>query len=121
MNRRHARELTALTDQDNVGMVEVPDGEDPVVKNYERAASVLGVDPGTTHAAYKGKSLRVNRQAGRRCDSATCPVDNSYIHYAEQYLRVVRGDDALEMFHVDCFRDEFGEGLGDVGGKGSGS
>lgn len=84
--------------------------------NAQRAAKVLGVDPGTAHPAYKGKSIRVNRQTGRRCDAGECPVTNGYIHYGEEYVRVVRGDDTLEMFHVPCFRTEFGEGSSDHAG-----
>lgn len=80
-----------------------------MTSNAERAAKVLGVEPSTTHPAYLGKSVRTNRVTGRRCDGGTCPVEKKYIHYGEQYVRVVRRDGALEMFHVPCFQDEFGE------------
>lgn len=82
-----------------------------MTSNKQRAALVLGVDPGASHPAYRAKSIRVNRQPGRRCDSETCPVKGRWIHYGEQYMRVVRKDNLLEMFHVlPCFREEFGEG-----------
>lgn len=87
--------------------------------NAQRAAKVLGSTPGTPHPAYEGKSVRVNRVTGRQCDSGDCPVIKGTIHYGEQYVRVVRKDGTLEMFHVPCFQDEFGEGSDDGGSTGS--
>lgn len=116
MTRRRLRELTALTDQTNVGMVIVEEPpEQDTRTNLQRAAEVLGIVPGASHPACRAVTVRTNREPGRRCDSDECPVDHKYIHYGEEYARVVRNDDRLEMFHVPCFQTEFGEGLSSNG------
>jgi hypothetical protein len=58
--------------------------------------------------AFKGLNVRVATTQSKECDSESCPWGS--IDIGEEYVRVIRHDDRIEMFHrTPCFVEEFGE------------
>lgn len=59
--------------------------------------------------SLKGVHQRHATDDTKQCDSDICP--DRTIRFGQPYARVLRHDDRIEMFHVDCFEEEFGEAL----------
>lgn len=57
-----------------------------------------------TGIAVRGYKLQVSTK------SFVCDADQCAIHQGQEYVRVVRLDNKIEVFAVACFRDEFGIG-----------
>lgn len=59
--------------------------------------------------AFKGVYRRIANDGAKECHSEQCPYPT--IGAGEPYARVLRHDDRIEMFHEECFANEFGEAL----------
>lgn len=57
----------------------------------------------------KGVHRRTATDDTKECASALCAKPR--IAKDQDYARVLRHDDRIEMFHVQCFEEEFGEAL----------
>lgn len=62
-----------------------------------------------TKVTVKGVHRRTATDNTKQCASALCT--DKAIRTGEDYARVLRHDNEIEMFHVECFDEEFGEPL----------